>query len=180
MTPPEVPQPSPARLTDFAGHPAVVGVLPGQPELVALTAASLARAIKCPTLYFAYVDPSRYIEEEYLDGSVRHLPIDPDGVDDRWQDTEAHLRRDLSRSLSGVDLQWDLRYLAGRTDRALTHLARAVDAAVIIVGSRAPGPGAKMREVVEGSVAVHLAHHQHRPVLTVPLSVVDWKARTPW
>ena len=92
----------------------------------------------------------------------------------------AHLRRDLTRTLSGIDLDWDLRYLAGRTDQALTHLARAVDAAVIIVGSRAPYQGARMREFVEGSVAVHLAHHQHRPVLTVPLDVVDWKARTPW
>jgi nucleotide-binding universal stress UspA family protein len=180
MTPPGVPQPSPARMTEFAGHPAVVGVTPGQPELVALTAVSLARAIGSPTLYFAYVDPSRYVEEEHPDGTVRHLAIDPDGVDDRWQDTEAHLRKDLSRTLSGADVGWELRYLAGRTDRALTHLARAVDAAVIIVGSRAPGSGAKMREVLEGSVAVHLAHHQHRPVLTVPLSVVDWKARTPW
>jgi len=180
MTPPEVPQPSPARLTDFAGHPAVVGVVPGQPPLVALTAASLARAIGSSILYFAYVDPSRYVEQEHPDGTVRHLAVDPDGVDDRWQSTESHLRKDLDRSLSGVDVDWDFRYLAGRTDRALTHLARAVDAAVIIVGSRAPGSGAKMREFIEGSVAVHLAQHQHRPVLTVPLSVVDWKARTPW
>lgn len=179
MTAPEVPQPSPARLTDFAGHPAVVGVVSRQPELVALAAASLAKAIGSSTLYFAYADPSRYVEEEYPDGNVRHLAIDPDGVDDQWQNTEAHLREDLGRSLSGIDIVWDFRYLAGRTDRALTHMARAVDAAVIVVGSRAPGSGARRREFVEGSVAAHLAHHQHRPVLTVPLSVVDWKARTP-
>jgi hypothetical protein len=38
-----------------------------------------------------------------------------------------------------------------------------------------------MWEFFEGSVAVHLAHHQHRPVLTVPLNVVDWKEiRAPW
>lgn len=180
MTPSEVPQPSPSRMTEFAHHAAVVGVVPGQPELVVLTAASLARAVSSSTLYFAYVDPSRYVEEEYPDGSVRHVSIDPDGVDDRWEQTEAHLRRDLERILAGDDISWELRYLAGRTDRALTHLARAVDAAVIIVGSRAPRQGARMREFLEGSVAVHLAQHQHRPVLTVPLDVIDWKARTPW
>lgn len=26
----------------------------------------------------------------------------------------------------------------------------------------------------DGSVAFHLTHHQHRPVLVVPLQVVDW------
>jgi nucleotide-binding universal stress UspA family protein len=166
-------------MTDFAGHPAVVGVVPGQPELVVLTAASLAKAIGSTTLFFAYVDPARYTHEEYDDGTVRHLPIDPDGDDD-WERTDAHLRDDLHRVMREVDVRWDFRYLAGRIDRALTHLARAVDAAVIVVGSRAPGPGARMREILEGSVAVHLAQHQHRPVLTVPLSVVDWKARTPW
>lgn len=180
MTPSRVPQPSPERMTHFAGHSVVVGVVPGQPDLVPLTAASLSRAIGSPTLYFAYVDPSRYVEEEYADGTVRHLSIDPDGLDDRWHETAAHLRRDLTRILIGIDVDWELRYLAGRTDRALTHLARAVDAAVIIVGSRAPHQGARMREFLEGSVAVHLAHHQHRPVLTVPLDVIDWKARTPW
>jgi nucleotide-binding universal stress UspA family protein len=76
---------------------------------------------------------------------------------------------------------WEFRYLAGRPDRALTHLARVVDAALIVVGTRAHGGGARMREFFEGSVAVHLAHHQHRPVLTVPLQVVDWKEiRAPW
>ncbi len=76
---------------------------------------------------------------------------------------------------------WEVRYLAGRPDRALTHLARAVDAAVIVVGTRASGSIAHVRELVEGSVAMHLAHHQHRPVLTVPLGVVDWtQIRTPW
>ncbi|WP_298456637.1 universal stress protein [uncultured Cellulomonas sp.] len=166
-------------MTEFAGHPAVVGVVPGQPDLVVLTAASWVRAVGSPTLYCAYVDPARYTHEEHDDGTVRHLPIDPDGDDD-WRRTDAHLRSHLERVVRPADVEWTFRYLAGRVDRALTHLARAVDAAVIIVGARAPGPGARMREVVEGSVAVRLTAHQHRPVLTVPLSVVDWRTRTPW
>ncbi|OIQ88205.1 universal stress protein family protein [mine drainage metagenome] len=174
------PQPSPSRMVDFAGHPAVVGVVPGQPELVPLTAASLARSMGAPMLYFAYVDASRFVAEEYADGTVRHMAVDPDGVDDTWRDTENDLRAFLTDVLAGSDVRWELRYLAGRPDRSLTHLARAVDAAVIIVGTRAPGHGARMHEFLNGSVALQLSHHQHRPVLTVPLSVVDWKARTPW
>lgn len=176
-----VPQPAVSRMVDMAGHPAVVGVVPGQSDLVALTAVSWARAVSAPVLYFAYADTSRYVVEEYRDGSVRHAPIDPDTADDRWQEVYAGLREQLSALLDEVGVRWHLMYLAGRPDRALTHLARAVDAAVLIVGTRAPGGAARMREFFEGSVAVHLAHHQHRPVLTVPLSVVDWKEMTaPW
>ncbi|WP_226925132.1 universal stress protein [Georgenia thermotolerans] len=176
-----VPQPAVSRMVDIAGHPAVVGVVPGQPDLVALTALSWARAVGAPALYFGYADTSRYVVEEYRDGSVRHAPIDPDTADDRWQEIHARLHDQLHAVLGGVGVPWHLVYLAGRPDRALTHLARAVDAAVLIVGTRAPGGAARMREFFEGSVAVHLAHHQHRPVLTVPLSVVDWKdMRAPW
>lgn len=174
------PQPSPSRMVDFAGHPAVVGVVPGQPELVPLTAASLARSMGASTLYCAYVDTSRFVAEEYADGTVRHMAVDPDGIDDTWRDTETELTAFLTDVLAGSDVHWELRYLAGRPDRSLTHLARAVDAAVIVVGTRAPGHGARMHEFLNGSVALQLTHHQHRPVLTVPLSVVDWKAHTPW
>lgn len=65
-------------------------------------------------------------------------------------------------------------------DRSLTHLARAVDASAIVVGTRVPGFGARMRQFVDGSVALHLSHHQHRPVLVVPLAVVDWFTKRPW
>jgi len=175
----QVPQPSPSRLVDIARHAVVVGVSPGQPALVALTAASLAGAVGA-RLYAAYVDPSRFVVEEHPDGTVRHQPVDPDGVDDAWHDTESALRALVADALADVPVSWDFRYLAGRADRGLTHLARAVDAAVIVVGTRAPGQGSRMRELLNGSLALQLAHHQHRPVLTVPLSVVDWKTRTPW
>lgn len=167
-------------MTPFKGHPVVVGVVPGQPELVALTAADWARAAGSQ-LFFAFADTARYVVQEHSDGSVRHAPIDPDFADDAWNDTDAVLRRQLTNALQGRAVPWEFRYLAGRPDRALTHLARAVDAALIVVGTRASGTGARMREFFEGSVAVHLAHHQHRPVLTVPLNVVDWKEiRAPW
>lgn len=174
-----VPQPGVDRMVDLAGHPAVVGVVPGQNELVALTAASWARAVGAPALFFAYADTSRYVVREHHDGTVAHAPIDPDALDDTWQDSRARLHAFLAGVLRDQPVRWELRYLAGRPDRALTHLARAVDAAVLIVGSRAQGSAARIRELFGGSVAAHLAQHQHRPVLTVPLSVVDWK-EVPW
>lgn len=176
-----VPQPAVERMVDFSGHPLVVGVVPDQPTLVALTAASLARAMGAPALHLAYVDTSRYVVEEREDGSVLHAALDPDSADDTWEQARTDIQEHLEQTLGGIATPWHLHYLAGRPDRSLTHLARAVDAAAIVVGTRAPGQAARVRELFEGSVAVHLAHHQHRPVLTVPLSVVDWKEiRTPW
>lgn len=175
---PVVPQPDPSRLTPFGGHPIVVGVVPGQPVLVALTAASLAAATGA-TIYFAYVDPSRMTLAEHPDGTVRHTALDPDGIDD-WQQLEASLRDGLRAVLAGHEVVWEFRYLAGRPDRALTHLARAVDAAVIVVGTRTPGSAGRIRGVLEGAVATHLSHHQHRPVIVVPTEVVDWKTPLEW
>jgi nucleotide-binding universal stress UspA family protein len=162
-------------MTPFSNHPIVVAVVPHQPELVALTAASWSQAAGGVTLYFAYVDVTRFAVEEYPDGTVRHAEIDPDAVDDSWLHRQQQIEQSLTHVLGGAGVPWEFRYLAGRPDRALTHLARAVDAAAIVVGTRAPGRGTRFREVVEGSVAVQLSHHQHRPVLVVPLSVVDWQ-----
>ncbi|MDO8106764.1 universal stress protein [Isoptericola sp. b441] len=171
-----VPQPSPERMVPVSGHPLVLALEPDQPELVALTAAEWARAAGASALYCAYVDQARYVAQEYPDGTVLHAPIDPDGLDDAWQARERTYVAHLESVLADAGLPWEFRYLAGRPDRALTHLARAVDAAGFVVGTRAPGPGARVREFVDGSVAVRLTHHQHRPVLIVPLEVIDWRA----
>lgn len=169
------PQPGVDRITPFAGHPIVVGVEPPLAELVPLTAASLAVAMSAPRMLLAYADPARYVVEEYPDGTIRHAGVDPDALDDSWKRVDADLRTRLAALLDDVPVPWEFRFLAGRPDRALTHLARAVHAAAIVVGTRAPGAGAHLHELLAGSVAMHLAHHQHRPVITVPLTVVDWK-----
>ena len=180
-----VPQPAVARIVEPRAHGLVVGVVPAQPELVVRPAARWAAA-GGGALLLAYVDTARYVVEELADGQVRHAPLDPDGVDEDWQTVADELRAWAEQLLGAASstptsVPWTLHYLAGRPDRALTHLARAVDAAAIVVGTRVPGPGGRLRELVDGSVAVHLAHHQHRPVLTVPLDVVDWSAtRSPW
>ena len=79
---PQPPQPSPDRLVDFHAHPIVVGVMPNQPALVALTAVTLARAVGAPSVHFGYADQTRCVVAEHPDGNVRHAPIDPDDADD--------------------------------------------------------------------------------------------------
>ena len=175
-----VPQPSPQRMVPVPGHPLVVGVIPGQPELVALTAAAWSDALGGDPIYFGYSDPERIVDAEYADGTVRHSDIDPDRADDEWEEREREIRGFLARALADHTGPWEFRYLAGRADRALTHLARAVDASAIIVGAKHPSSTERLREFLAGSVAVRLTRHQHRPVLIVPLAVIDWKAPTKW
>lgn len=175
----ETPQPHPSRLTPFAGHPVVVGVVPGQPELVTLTGASWAAALGVE-LYVGYVDPTRMTVEENPDGSVRHSSINVDAIDDSWQGRSHQIQQFLEEVLADSPISWHFRYLAGRPDRSLTHLARAVDASALVVGTHSPQASSRWHEFVEGSMAARLAHHQHRPVLVVPLQVVDWHATTPW
>lgn len=176
MAVPDVPQPGLDRMVPLQGHPLVVGVKPGQPDLVPRTAAAWAQAAGVSALYCAYVDPTRFVREEHADGTVRHDAVDPDGVDEAWRERQHLLVARLEDALGDAGIPWHFRYLAGRPDRALTHLARAVDAAGFVVGARRPGAGGRMRGLLEGPVALHLARHQHRPVLVVPLRVVDWSA----
>lgn len=173
------PQPHPSRITEFAGHPLVVSVVRDQPAVVALTAVTLARATGARALYFAYVDTARYCDEEYPDGSVRHLSIDPDLDDEVWPEIEAELKGLVAEWMKGQDVPWQFRYLAGRVDQALTHLARTVDAAGFVVGAHVRRHR-RIKDFVNGSTGMHLAHRQHLPVIVVPVEVVDWEARAPW
>ncbi len=172
-----VPQPSPDRMVPLAGHPLVVGVVPGQSPLVALTAAAWAQGLGGVPLHFAYADPDRVVDEELPDGTVRHSDLGPDLADDSWRRRDVELRANLESILASHRGAWDFRYLAGRADRALTHLARAVDASAFVIGARRPAASERVRDFLAGSVAVHLSRHQHRPVLIVPVAVVDWKVR---
>lgn len=177
---PNVPQPSPERMVPIPGHPLVVGIKPGQPDLVALSAAAWARALGGVDLYFAYADPARILEEELPGGYVRHAPLNPDIEDDAWRDRVASINAFLDRTLGERDVNWHFRYLAGRADRALTHLARTVDASAFVIGAKEPLGDERLHDLFASSIGLHLARHQHRPVLLVPLRVVDWKAPTPW
>ena len=101
-----VPQPHPSRMVEFRGHPIVVAVVPGQSSLVALTAASLARATKASQIVFAHVDQRRCVVEENTDGSVVSVPIDPDAMDGDAETLRQRLTEEISTALGDCDVLW--------------------------------------------------------------------------
>jgi nucleotide-binding universal stress UspA family protein len=70
--------------------------------------------------------------------------------------------------------------LAGDVAYALTWLADILDVELIIVGSRRGGVRAGLKQFLTGSVAAHLAHRQHRPVVVIPVAPVAEGKPLPW
>jgi len=165
------PAPSPDSMPELRRitGPVLAGVIPGQPPAVIRYATSLALSMGVELLC-AFADVTTYLVEEEPDGSVESMPIDPDGIDDDAEDIATALRTRISSELDGSGVRWSFRSLAGEPAHALRHLAETAHASVIVVGTREPGIGHRLEELLTGSVAVHLAHHQHRPVLVVPLN----------
>ncbi|MFC4265864.1 universal stress protein [Arthrobacter cryoconiti] len=164
MTGPLPPKGGPNRIT----RPVLVGIMPTQPLAVARRAAQLAYSLDVE-LVCAYVDITRYLVEEATDGSVASEPIDSDGVDDDAEGVSATISQRLSSVFSAYGVSWSYRSLAGDPARALGRLAETLDASMIVVGTRERGVGHRLEELLTGSVAVHLAHRQHRPVVVIPL-----------
>lgn len=149
----------------------VVGVHPGQPVDVVRTAASLARDLGA-MLVCAYVDVTQ------IDADTGPRDIDPDAESD---DTDLpDFKARLSGVLTDFDVNWDFQVLAGIPSDALGFLAARMGAYSIVVGTRHGRLRADIGEFFGGSVAVHLAHRQHVPVLVVPLSPTPPGQAAPW
>ncbi|MBT1002958.1 universal stress protein [Paenarthrobacter sp. DKR-5] len=159
---------SPHRITG----PVVLGVVPGQPLAALHRAAELAGSLGV-RLVCAYVDIATYLVDEGPDGSVASRPIDPDTADDDVEGTSARLKDGIGSALDGYAVSWSFITLAGEPAKALGRLATTVDACMIVVGTRERGVATRLEHLLTGSVAVHLTHRQHRPVLVVPLGPGD-------
>lgn len=157
----------------------VVGVVPQQPDTVLEHASRFARHFDAE-LVCAYVDTGRYPVEENSDGSVRSMPIDPDDINDPEEVAYRSLQEHIGRLLDTHAARWSFRPLAGEPGQALATLADHLDAAMIVVGTRHAGARRSMHEFFGGSVAVHLAHRQHRAVVIVPLNPVADADELPW
>lgn len=159
----------------------LVGVQKGLPDAVLHEAARLARDLG-EDLVCAHVDLERYTVGEKLDGGVTSASIDPDTDtdDDVEGDFDAALAAHIDDVLAGTGVEWTGRELAGDPARALGRLADVVHARYIVVGTREASVRETLREFFQGSVASHLAHRQHRPVLVVPLSPVTDGRALPW
>lgn len=157
----------------------MVGVTPKQPPAVLRHAARFARQFE-GVLVCAHVEAGNYVVAEHPDGSVESRPIDPDQGD--WDNAVfdsglADRIRGLARE-EGVRVEF--RELAGDIGHALGRLAEVLDGEMIVVGSRRGGFRSSMHDFFGGSVAVHLAHRQLRPVVVIPLSPVPEGGRLPW
>jgi nucleotide-binding universal stress UspA family protein len=150
----------------------VVGVVPSQPDAVVAQAATFARHFNA-ALVCAYVEPSRYPVEENEEGTVTSFPFDPDFPDMRDEIFDEKLHSHLERVLDAAGIQWSTRALAGDPAVAMGNLAESLDAAMIVVGTREVGVRGIVHEIFNGSVASRLAHHQHRPVVVIPLDPID-------
>ena len=152
----------------FSGPPPLlVGVVPGQHPEVLRTAATLAQKLSAPLLC-AYVDEASYLVEWDPARSAHRLSLHPDKDDDDIRSLTNDLSPRSAPPYKARRPTWTLRTLAGDPARALGRLAAEVNAPMIIVGTPERGFGHRMTELLNGSVAAWLTHHQSRPVLVVP------------
>ncbi|MGO2533991.1 MULTISPECIES: universal stress protein [Micrococcaceae] len=156
----------------------VVGVPPRPREELIRAGADVARQYGALAL-FATVDPSRYAVIG-ADGSTWSAPIDPDSDEPAEPTFDPEVRRRIEGLMSGLEVEWSTQCLVGDTAAALAAFAEERDAAMIVVGTREPSFGSGFREFLGGSVAVHLAHRQGRPVLVIPLHPLAKEAPLPW
>jgi nucleotide-binding universal stress UspA family protein len=156
----------------------IVGVVPHQSDTVVLRAADFAAALDAE-LVCACVDRSRYPVDEDADGAVIALPIDPDLPEFTDEEFDAGIQRHLDEVLRGKPVRWSVRLMAGDPVRVLTRLADTLDAEMIVVGTR-DGARSSIQEFFGGSLAVHLAHRQKRPVMVVPVSPTPHGEKLPW
>lgn len=187
---------APSHPSNSARRRLVVGVVRHQPDAVVLEAARFAARLGAD-LVCASVDVGRYIVQEHPDGTVTSAPVDPDlpefGEAVFDHEIEARLREllggpasdngsadDNAARDSRARVSWSTRALVGDPAHALGRLADALDAEAIVVGTRDTGIRAGIQEFFSGSVAVHLAHRQHRPVIVIPLTPVDGEGALPW
>ncbi|SMX93132.1 MULTISPECIES: universal stress protein [Brevibacterium] len=148
--------------------PIIVGIVSDQPAEVLTTAATYAARFGAD-LICAHVDDSRYTVEVRPDGSALSMPIDPDTTAEASAEFDPALRARIASILDEVEVAWSTRALAGSPAQELSRLAEALDAQMICVGVRRSGVKGSLHEFFNGSVAIQLSRHQHRPLVVVPL-----------
>ena len=155
----------------------VVGVTPGQPDIVIRHAAKLARKLG-GRLVCAFVDTGQMSMFEGADGTLMSMPLDPDIVEEPTPFPDS-LRDKLAAVCTEKQVPVDFRRPLGEPAIALAELAEQEQAYLIMVGTRRPGIRAGIAEFFGGSVAAHLSHRQPRPVVVIPLTPTE-HGELPW
>lgn len=157
----------------------VVGVVPGQPGAVVTTAARFAEQFDAD-LILACVEGDRYMVVHDREGNPITDPVDAGLIDTGPHPFNSGLEASIADHLTGFSGEWSVRALVGEAGEELSVLADDTDAIMIVVGTREAGLRGSLHEFFGGSVAVHLAHHQHRPVVVVPLDPIPAGRKAPW
>jgi len=157
----------------------VLGVTPDQPDAVVEEAAAIAQRIGAE-LVLAVVDPATYVVDQDIEGRVVAWPLDPDAAEEVTERFDPELQRHLEAILRPTGIRYDFRALAGDPAQQLARLADELEAQAIVVGVRKRGLRAAAHEFLNGSVGVHLAHRQHRPVIVIPVDPVGFETKLPW
>lgn len=157
----------------------IVGVSRHQPDSVVTTAIDLARHFNAEVVCTS-VNEARHAVGETSAGTVRSMSFNPDDAGYYEEKFNDKLRADLERLFEGTGVPWSTQALAGDPARAMSHLADKLDATMIVVGTREETMRGNLHEFFNGSVAVHLAHRQHRPVVVVPLAPIPFDHALPW
>lgn len=165
-------------MTDHKNH-VLVGVVLGQSAAVVVTAARFAEYFHA-NLVCASIDAGRVSLGERPDGTVISMSVDPDLADERAEVFASKLEAEITTALEGRHVSWSVLALAGAPAQELSRLAEELDAAMIVVGTREPGFVGSVRQFFNGSIAAHLSHRQHRPVVVVPLNPVGHDGSFPW
>lgn len=132
-----------------------MGVESGMSPAVLAAAGALARGLDA-RLVCIHADSGRLIADKLSEGDLL-TSASPVSEELAWEITSV---------ITGVELESYT--VAGDPAKVLAAVAEQLDARMIVVGTRRPGIRSKMAQLMDGSIAVALAHKQHRPVLVIP------------
>jgi nucleotide-binding universal stress UspA family protein len=153
----------------------LVAVTRKQTPEVIVQAAHIA-ALTGADLICANVEVTHYTLEVRSDQLVSAGPIAAEQDAPAEEVFDHDFAERIAAALTGTEVRWSLRELTGEPAHELARLADEVDAQLIVVGSHQAGLSAATRERLSGSVAMHLAHTQHRPVMVVPAPHIPHRA----
>lgn len=153
----------------------VVGITDGLPAVVHQRAATIAKALGAH-MVFVYVDQRSVNAARVMDPMGVAVLLDSDQHDaDYVANVTETLSAQIKSALDDDAPEWTFELHEGLPAQTLAAAAKEHDALMIVVGTREPGIGGALREIVAGSVAAQLSHHQDTPVLVVPLNPQAWQ-----
>ncbi len=111
-----------------------------------------------------------YVVSSAAEWELAAAQIDPDPIRHGF---EKSLQGEWSEPLRAAGVAFETRCLVGKPTEKIVECATAEGATLIVIGMT---PKRTLSEVVSGSVARHVLHESHLPVVVVPH---DWVAPAP-